>query len=69
MAKTESYMLELGTLTPGFRLPDFKGEYFSLEDFKDAPALLENLAQGYYKPRKLPVSVEVVKAVGGAGIL
>ena len=25
MAKTYSYMLELGTLAPGFRLPDFNG--------------------------------------------
>jgi peroxiredoxin len=40
MAKTYSYMMELGTLAPGFRLPDFNGKYFSLEDFKDAPALL-----------------------------
>jgi glutathione peroxidase-family protein len=40
MAKAFSYMLELGTRVPGFRLPGFNGKYFSLEDFKDAPALL-----------------------------
>lgn len=40
MAKTLSYMLELGTPAPDFNLPDFKGNYFSLSDFKDAPALL-----------------------------
>jgi peroxiredoxin len=40
MAKTESHMLELGTLAPGFRLPDFNGEYFSLENFENTPALL-----------------------------
>ena len=40
MAKTQSYMLELGTLAPGFRLPDFNGDIFSLEDFEDAQAML-----------------------------
>lgn len=33
-------MLPLGTAAPDFRLPDTDGALVSLEDFKDAPALL-----------------------------
>ena len=33
-------MLPLGTRAPGFRLPDTKGKLVSLDNFKDAPALL-----------------------------
>jgi peroxiredoxin len=40
MAATESTMLELGTLAPAFRLPDFDGKPVAHDDFKDAPALL-----------------------------
>jgi len=40
MAKTASIMLQLGTLAPGFRLPDTSGKIVSLADFRDAPALL-----------------------------
>ena len=39
MAKT-SAMLELGTMAPGFRLPDTEGKLVSLEDSEDARALL-----------------------------
>jgi peroxiredoxin len=40
MALTPSTMLALGTLAPGFRLPDTDGKTVSLDDFKNAPALL-----------------------------
>jgi len=40
MAETPSTMLPLGTRAPGFRLPDTKGKLVSLDNFKDAPALL-----------------------------
>lgn len=40
MAKTLSYMLPLGTLAPAFDLPDFDGKHYSINNFKDAPALL-----------------------------
>jgi len=40
MAMTASTMLPLGTEAPDFILPDTKGKLVSLEDFKDAPALL-----------------------------
>lgn len=40
MAKTLSTMLELGTLAPPFSLPDTQDRTVSLEDFKDARALL-----------------------------
>jgi peroxiredoxin len=40
MALTPSTMLPLGTAAPGFRLPDTEGRIVSLDDFKDAPALL-----------------------------
>lgn len=40
MAKTLSTMLELGTVAPPFSLPDTQGRTVSLEDFKDAGALL-----------------------------
>ena len=40
MAETPSTMLALGTKAPHFRLPDPQGKWVSLDDFKDAPALL-----------------------------
>lgn len=40
MAETPSTMLPLGTKAPPFRLPDPYGKWVSLDDFKDAPALL-----------------------------
>ena len=40
MALTPSTMLQLGTPAPGFRLPDTEGRLLSLQDFKDATALL-----------------------------
>ncbi len=40
MARTPSTMAPLGTNVRTFRLPDFTGKAFALEDFKDAPALL-----------------------------
>ncbi len=40
MAATASTMLPLGTKAPDFRLPDTQGKLVSLEDFKNAPALL-----------------------------
>ncbi|HUV63968.1 MAG TPA: thioredoxin family protein [Sedimentisphaerales bacterium] len=40
MAVTASTMLTLGTSAPDFSLPDTEGNLVSVEDFKDAPALL-----------------------------
>ncbi len=40
MARTESTMLELGTRTPDFSLPDTTGKAVSLNDFADAKGLL-----------------------------
>ena len=40
MAETPSTMLPLGTKAPPFRLPDPDGKWTSLDDFKEAPALL-----------------------------
>ena len=40
MALTASTMLPLGTSAPNFSLPDTEGNLVSIEDFKDAPALL-----------------------------
>jgi thiol-disulfide isomerase/thioredoxin len=40
MALTPSTMLKLGTSAPDFRLPDTTGRMLSLQDFKDASALL-----------------------------
>lgn len=40
MALTPSVMLELNTPAPDFRLPDTEGRLVSLNDFKDAKALL-----------------------------
>jgi peroxiredoxin len=40
MAAVESNMLDLGTLAPAFRLPDFDGTLVAHDDFKTAPALL-----------------------------
>ncbi len=37
---TASTMLQLGTVAPDFSLPDTKGDVISLDDFRDAPALL-----------------------------
>ena len=40
MALTPSTMLPIGTVAPGFRLPDTDGRTVSLDDFQGAPALL-----------------------------
>jgi peroxiredoxin len=40
MSLTPSTMLPLGTTAPGFKLPDTDGSLVSLDDFKNAPALL-----------------------------
>jgi peroxiredoxin len=40
MALTPSTMPPLGTIAPRFTLPDTDGSLVSLDDFKDAPALL-----------------------------
>jgi peroxiredoxin len=40
MAVTPSTMLTLGTVAPEFSLPDTEGRTISIEDFKNAPALL-----------------------------
>ncbi|MGH7805578.1 MAG: thioredoxin family protein [Candidatus Binatia bacterium] len=40
MARTPSTMVPLGTPAPSFRLADPSGRVFSIEDFRDAPALL-----------------------------
>jgi peroxiredoxin len=40
MSETASTMLPLGTSAPGFSLPDPSGKLVSLDDFKDARALL-----------------------------
>jgi len=40
MAEMPSTMLALGTKAPHFRLPDPHGKWVSLDDFKNAPALL-----------------------------
>jgi peroxiredoxin len=40
MALTPSTMLALGTEAPAFRLPDPEGKLVSIDDFRDAPALL-----------------------------
>jgi peroxiredoxin len=40
MATTPSTMTDLGTVAPSFRLPDPTGREVSIEDFRDAPALL-----------------------------
>jgi peroxiredoxin len=40
MSLTPSTMLPLGTVAPGFRLSDTDGKTVSLDEFKEAPALL-----------------------------
>lgn len=40
MARTPSYMLELGTTVPSFKLPDTSGKTVSDKDFKDHPLLV-----------------------------
>ena len=40
MARTPSYMLELGTRLPSFRLPDTSSHIVSDGDFKDRPLLI-----------------------------
>jgi peroxiredoxin len=40
MSLTPSTMLPLGTPAPDFRLPDTDGKIVTLDDFRDAPALL-----------------------------
>jgi len=40
MAETPSTMLELGTKAPYFRLPDFDGKMYSLDDYRGRPLLV-----------------------------
>lgn len=40
MARTESTMLELGTHAPGFRLLDFRGHMYELQDYADEPVVI-----------------------------
>jgi peroxiredoxin len=40
MVNTPSTMVALGTLAPSFSLPDTEGKVVSLDDYKQAPALL-----------------------------
>ncbi len=40
MVNTPSTMIPLGTQAPSFNLPDTGGKVVSLDDYKDAPALL-----------------------------
>ncbi|TAM80284.1 MAG: thioredoxin family protein [Acidobacteria bacterium] len=40
MVDTPSTMVPLGTLAPPFSLPDIEGKVVSLEDYKEAPAIL-----------------------------
>ncbi|HXH50013.1 MAG TPA: thioredoxin family protein [Terriglobia bacterium] len=40
MVNTPSTMVPLGTLAPSFSLPDTEGKVVSLDDYKQAPALL-----------------------------
>jgi peroxiredoxin len=40
MAATESKMLALGTLAPGFRLPDFQGRQVALDDYPSSAGLV-----------------------------
>lgn len=40
MPKTESNSITLGTRAPDFILPDANGNLFTLDQFKDSPALL-----------------------------
>jgi len=40
MVMTASTMLALGTSAPDFSLPDTEGNFISINDFKEAPALL-----------------------------
>ncbi len=40
MARTPSTMLPLGTVAPAFRLPDANGNFVSIENAEDAPAIL-----------------------------
>ncbi|RMG00129.1 MAG: thioredoxin family protein [Planctomycetota bacterium] len=40
MVRTASTMMPLGTPAPAFRLPDYAGKEWSIDDFADAPALL-----------------------------
>jgi peroxiredoxin len=40
MSLTPSTMLPIGTVAPGFHLPDTDGRMVSLDEFKDSPALL-----------------------------
>lgn len=45
------------------------GSMLALVKAENAPVLLEHLANGFYKPKGLPLKAEIVTPVGGAGIL
>ena len=45
------------------------GSIIALVREAQAPILIQTLAEQYYKPRREPVAAEIVKPVGGSGVL
>jgi len=70
MVMTASTMLPLGTTAPGFSLPDTEGNIVSLNDLKDAPALLVVFMCNHcpFVKHVLKVLVELVKEYQQKGV-
>ena len=70
MARTLSTMLPLGTSAPSFSLPDTNGQTISLDDFKDASALLVIFTCNHcpFVKHIIDPLVELVKAYQAKGV-
>jgi len=70
MVMTGSTMVALGTSAPGFSLPDTKGNVVSLNDFKEAPALLVIFMCNHcpFVKHVLSGLVELIKEYQGKGV-
>jgi peroxiredoxin len=70
MVMTASTMLALGTTAPDFSLPDLEGNTVSVEDFKEAPALLVIFMCNHcpFVKHVLSGMVELIKEYQGKGL-
>jgi N-acetylgalactosamine kinase len=62
-------MVDIAIQTPGVVGAGLGGSIAALVREGNASELLDNLKKGYYLPRGLPTNAEIVRPVGGSGIL
>ena len=58
-----------GVLGAGLVGAGLGGSIIALVEERRAQELIDSMAKGYYRPRRLPAAAEIVAPVGGAGIM